>query len=189
MAGFTPQTTHTYARETVRCAFCTLVQFRTHNNRCRRCTAPLADIALEARLSDLVAEHPPVPGNGRGAKSSRGNGLPDIGSFIRAWRQAKRLTQTDIRNRAGISRSYLSRIESGRMIPSLATMEKLASALHLSMAELLQPVKTETTEDVLQDDFIQQLRPLLKRLEDYQRAYLIRRLQQMAAIPSLRHSA
>lgn len=189
MAGFTTHATQTFERETVRCAFCTLVQFRTQNNRCRRCTAPLADIAANASPFDVLAAEPPVSGNGNGKKSSRKNGLPDIGSAIRAWRQAKRLTQTDIRNRAGISRSYLSRIESGRMIPSLATMEKLATALELTIAELLQPVKRETTEDVLQDDFIQQLRPLLKRLEDFQRAYLVRKLQQLAGAPRLRSLA
>lgn len=187
MAGFTPQTTQTFERETVRCAFCTLVQFRTHNNCCRRCLAPLADIALNANPFDVVATSSPEPGKARATKSARSNGLPDVGSAIRAWRQAKRLTQTDIRNRAGISRSYLSRIESGRMIPSLATMEKLASALELHVAELLHPVEQDESEGVLQDEFIQQLRPLLKRLDGFQWAYVLRRMQRMATEPQIRH--
>lgn len=189
MAGFTPQTTQTFERETVRCAFCTLVQFRTHNNCCRRCLAPLADISLNANPFDVVAACSPEPGTARSGKTSRSNGLPDVGNSIRAWRQAKRLTQTDIRNRAGISRSYLSRIESGRMTPSLATIEKLAVALELNVAELLQPMRPDETGDVLQDEFIRQLRPLLKRLDGFQWAYLLRRMQQMATEPQMRRPA
>lgn len=189
MAGFTPQTTQTFERETVRCAFCTLVQFRTHNNCCRRCLAPLADIALNANPFDVVATNPLEPAKARATKPGRSNGLPDVGSVIRTWRQAKRLTQTDIRNRAGISRSYLSRIESGRMIPSLATMEKLAGALEVNVAELLQPIEPDETEGVLQDEFIQQLRPLLKRLDGFQWAYVLRKMQQMATEPRARRLA
>lgn len=48
---------------------------------------------------------------------------------LRSIREQKNLTQGDIENRTGLKRSYVSRLEHGRTIPSLATLEKFAQAL------------------------------------------------------------
>jgi transcriptional regulator with XRE-family HTH domain len=48
---------------------------------------------------------------------------------LRFIREQKKMTQGDIQNRTGLKRSYVSRLEHGRTIPSVATLEKFAQAL------------------------------------------------------------
>ncbi|HET7151315.1 MAG TPA: helix-turn-helix transcriptional regulator [Candidatus Acidoferrum sp.] len=48
---------------------------------------------------------------------------------LRFIREQKKMTQGDIQSRTGLKRSYVSRLEHGRTIPSVATLEKFAQAL------------------------------------------------------------
>ncbi len=52
---------------------------------------------------------------------------------IRSIREQKKMTQGDIEDRTGLKRSYVSRLEHGRTIPSLATLEKFAQALEVPL--------------------------------------------------------
>ncbi len=52
---------------------------------------------------------------------------------LRSIREQKNMTQGDIENRTGLKRSYVSRLEHGRTIPSLATLEKFAQALEVPL--------------------------------------------------------
>lgn len=52
---------------------------------------------------------------------------------LRSIREQKSLTQGDIEERTGLKRSYVSRLEHGRTIPSLATLEKFALALDVPL--------------------------------------------------------
>jgi transcriptional regulator with XRE-family HTH domain len=52
---------------------------------------------------------------------------------LRSIREHKNLTQGDIEDRTGLKRSYVSRLEHGRTIPSLATLEKFAQALEVPL--------------------------------------------------------
>ena len=52
---------------------------------------------------------------------------------IRSIREQKNMTQGDIEHRTGLKRSYVSRLEHGRTIPSLATLEKFAQALEVPL--------------------------------------------------------
>src|SRR5713226_9398743 len=59
-----------------------------------------------------------------------------ISARLRALREAKNLSQADIERRSGLVRPYLSRIENGHTIPSLATLEKLARALEVPLYQM-----------------------------------------------------
>jgi transcriptional regulator with XRE-family HTH domain len=61
----------------------------------------------------------------------------DIAERIRRLREAKGLSQGDIQKRTGLLRCYISRVENGHTIPSLRTLEKLATALDVEPWELL----------------------------------------------------
>jgi transcriptional regulator with XRE-family HTH domain len=56
---------------------------------------------------------------------------------LRRLRHAKGLSQDDLAYEAGVSRSYLSRIEKGVFFASLKVLGKLAAALEVEPAELL----------------------------------------------------
>ncbi len=57
----------------------------------------------------------------------------DIGRRLRELRVAKGLSHADIEKRTGLMRAYISRIECGHSIPSLATLEKWVKGLDLQM--------------------------------------------------------
>lgn len=59
-----------------------------------------------------------------------------IGERIRALRAQKDLSQGDIEKRCGLLRCYLSRVENGRTVPSLETLERLALALEVPLYQL-----------------------------------------------------
>jgi transcriptional regulator with XRE-family HTH domain len=61
----------------------------------------------------------------------------NIGSRLRALREANDLSQGDIERRSGLLRSYISRVEGGYTRPSLDTLEKFARALAVQPYELL----------------------------------------------------
>jgi len=59
----------------------------------------------------------------------------NIGSTIRGYRLQKGMSQGDIEKRTGLLRCYLSRVENGHTVPSLETLQKIARALNLQLAE------------------------------------------------------
>jgi transcriptional regulator with XRE-family HTH domain len=61
---------------------------------------------------------------------------------IKILRMQKRLSQQDIADRAGISAVTVSRIETGFEQPKIETLEKIAEALGVTAAYLLEYEKT-----------------------------------------------
>lgn len=58
---------------------------------------------------------------------------------IRTQRASLGISQEELANRAGLHQTYVSDVERGRRNPSIATVEKLARALEVSMATLFEP--------------------------------------------------
>ena len=56
---------------------------------------------------------------------------------VRIWRAHRGLTPRDLAERAGVSRSYLVEIETGRKPGSVAAFRRLAAALDLLVDDLL----------------------------------------------------
>jgi transcriptional regulator with XRE-family HTH domain len=59
-----------------------------------------------------------------------------IGEQLKALRAQKNLSQGDVEKRTGLLRCYISRVENGHTIPSVATLEKMARALEVPMYRL-----------------------------------------------------
>lgn len=60
-----------------------------------------------------------------------------IGRRLRELRQEKRLTTYELARRSGIHRPNISRMESGKHIPTIDTLGRLASALGVPVATLV----------------------------------------------------
>ncbi|KAA1418138.1 helix-turn-helix domain-containing protein [Mumia zhuanghuii] len=74
-----------------------------------------------------------------------------IGTRIRTLRTDKGLSLTELAERAGVSKSYLSTVEHGTgSRPGVAVLHKLATALGVTLADILGRVvqSTPTTVDV-----------------------------------------
>ncbi len=59
-----------------------------------------------------------------------------ISKRLRSIREAKNFSQGEIEKRTGLKRAYISRVENGHTVPSLATLEKWAAALEVSLYEI-----------------------------------------------------
>ena len=57
-----------------------------------------------------------------------------------ALREERGLSQTAVSKRAGISRSALAKIESGRSVPTIETLLKLANSMRLPLSKFLYSV-------------------------------------------------
>ncbi len=62
----------------------------------------------------------------------------DIGTNIKRIREAKNLTQKEVISAIGMGAAMYSRIESGKTEPSLTSLEKIARALGIRLAELFE---------------------------------------------------
>jgi transcriptional regulator with XRE-family HTH domain len=65
-----------------------------------------------------------------------------LGQRIKAFRAERALQQRQLAEKADLSPSMLSQIESGRLTPSLPTLGKLAGALGVSIGSLFEPAPT-----------------------------------------------
>lgn len=69
-----------------------------------------------------------------------------IGDRLRALRQAKKFSQEEIEERAGLLRSYVAGVEIGETVPTVETLENIACALEVSLYELFYDKSSESVE-------------------------------------------
>ena len=60
-----------------------------------------------------------------------------IGRRLRELREQRHLTQQDMAGRAGVPRTYISRIENARLLPGPMMLNRIAGALDVAILELL----------------------------------------------------
>jgi transcriptional regulator with XRE-family HTH domain len=63
--------------------------------------------------------------------------LGDLGAALRQSRQERGLSQQALADRAGLSRNFVAQIERGESVPTIATLDRLATALATTIGELL----------------------------------------------------
>ncbi|HEV2387570.1 MAG TPA: helix-turn-helix domain-containing protein [Candidatus Acidoferrales bacterium] len=161
-------------REVIRCQVCGLVQYRTKTGNCRRCLRALP-APIEARVAPAVPQQ--VTGDEHQLFENWPNRetVENIGLRIRQLRETRGMTQSQLQARSGVSRSYLSRIESGQMTPSLGTLEKIAESLGVGLNRFF--IAATKSEALLEDPFIQGVRPFLRQLDFNQWQSVLKRLQ------------
>jgi transcriptional regulator with XRE-family HTH domain len=160
-------------REVIRCKSCGLVQYRTRVGNCRRCVR-----MLPPKVEFLIPPPAPqdLPGDDRQLfeKWPNQETVENIGQRIRQLRESRGMTQSQLQARSRVSRSYLSRIESGQMTPSLGTLEKISEALGVGLNRFFVP--ESNGETLFEDPFIQGLRPFLRQLDWEQWQSILKRL-------------
>jgi transcriptional regulator with XRE-family HTH domain len=160
-------------REVIRCKTCGLVQYRTRKGNCRRC------LHLLPSKIDLLIPPPELqdlPSDDRQLFERLPNHVlvENIGHRLRQLRESRGMTQSQLQTCSHLSGSYLSRIESGQMTPTLGTLEKISEVLGFGLNRFFVP---ETNgKDLLEDPFIQGLRPFLRHLAWEQRQSILKRL-------------
>lgn len=62
-----------------------------------------------------------------------------FGERVREKRRARKLTQVQVAERAGMLQHHISRLENGEVMPTLETILKLAAAIGCKPTDLLSP--------------------------------------------------
>lgn len=153
-------------REVLRCDFCNLVQFRTSNSLCRKCHQPL-DVEEPAPLTPKLVTTQP-------AATTAEAGL-QVAAQVRDIRKARHLSQRQLAGRMQVPRTYISKIENGKAIPTLGSLERLAAALEVEVSQLVRDARSRREEEVasiLADPFLAEIATLLPHLDSLHRTLL-----------------
>ena len=128
---------HPYSSfEVPRCPRCGLVEFRHTLSKCVRCKKPLLDaLATGAPARSLASG---VPKQSKEALGQR------IGIAGRSLRRESKFTQQRLAILMGTGNSYISKLESGTIIPSLQTLERATLAFGIDLAELFLRLRRQT---------------------------------------------
>lgn len=95
---------------------------------------PTADTAPNAPMSDALANTTPaIPS------------AMSLGRAIRAARNERGMSLTQLALAAAVDKGYLSRVERGLKVPSVAVVLRISSALDLSAAQLFGAAESEET--------------------------------------------
>ncbi len=162
------------AREVLRCDFCSLVQFRTANSLCRRCRKPL-EIDEPEPLSPQL-----VPNHGQGAEGTEGI---NVARAVREVRHGRCLSQRQLAGRMQVPRTYISKIENGKAVPTLSSLQRLACALEVGICDLLHDGnsrRAREAESVLADPFLAEIAPLVAQMDAFQRSMFLSQVREMA---------
>lgn len=85
----------------------------------------------------------------------------DVGVKIREWRLRRELSQANVARRAGITQASLSNYENGKRDMPLSTLVGVASALEVSLGDLLELPDLIVIRDSLLGRAVEQLRDRL----------------------------
>ena len=161
-------------RDVLRCDHCSLVQYRTTNNLCRRCKRIL-EIEERTPLSPQLVTAAPVP-------NSAEAGL-QVATQVREIRRARHLSQRQLASRMSVPRTYISKIENGKAIPTLGSLERLALALGVGVHHLVRDARSRRDEEVasiLADPLLAEIATLLPQLDSLHRTLIYGQVRDMA---------
>jgi len=159
------------AREVLRCEHCMLVQFRTNNSMCRRCHKPLDMEEVPAPV-EVIA-----PAND--VESPTDAGLR-VASQVKEIRRSRHLSQRQLAGRMQVPRTYISKIENGKAIPTLGSLERLATALEVDICQLVRDGRSQREEEISEifaDPFLAELAQYVPKLDSLQRSMLLNQIR------------
>jgi transcriptional regulator with XRE-family HTH domain len=164
------------SREVVRCDHCHLVQFRTNNHLCRKCRASLDE---DEPPAILVVPEVSAPENEKRSHLQ-------VAAAIRRLRQKSGLSQRQLALRMQVPRTYVSKIENEKAVPTLSSLYRLATALEVSVADLLKGcgrTLDDEIDDLMTDELMAEMMPFLSQLDATQRSTLLVQVRDLSLHP------
>jgi len=160
-------------REVIRCEGCKLVQFTTTTNICRRCKKSLLPeqpkpIAAITLVTESAA--PPVEGL-------------QVATAVRDLRHVRNLSQRQLAARMGVPRTYISKIENGKAMPTLSSLDRLARALQVDISALLRDAPTRHRDEsavLLTDPFLAEVAKYTAHLNSTQKSIFLNHVRELS---------
>lgn len=163
-------------REVLRCDHCSLVQFRAGNAMCRKCHKPLDVEEPEPITAPTLSIVPP-------AGTSQDSGI-QVASAVRDLRHLRNLSQRQLAGRMGVPRTYISKIENGKAMPTLSSLERLARALQVDISALLRDAKTRHKDEaavLLSDPFLAEIAGFCAQMDALQKSIFLNHVRELAS--------
>ena len=96
-----------------------------------------------------------------------------VAAQVREMRRARHLSQRQLAGRMQVPRTYISKIENGKAIPTLGSLERLGDcALDVEVRQLVRDARSRRDEEVtaiLGDPFLAEVAALLPHLDSLHR--------------------
>lgn len=102
---------------------------------------------------------------------------------IREIRTLRSLSQRQLAAKMSVPRTYISKVENGRAMPTLASLERLAAALSVHLGDLVQNNYVQRQQEMaslMADPFIAEMSTWITKLDDLQRSVILNHLREMA---------
>lgn len=83
-----------------------------------------------------------------------------------------------------VPRTYISKIENGKAVPTLSSLERLADALEVNICALLQDARSRRDHEaanIWADPFLAEIAPLMAQLDSVQRSMFLSQVREMAS--------
>jgi transcriptional regulator with XRE-family HTH domain len=96
------------------------------------------------------------------------------------------LSQRQLALRMQVPRTYVSKIENEKAVPTLSSLYRLATALEVSVAELLKGCGRsldDEIDDLMTDELMAQMMPFLCQLDAMQRSTLLVQVRDLSLHP------
>jgi transcriptional regulator with XRE-family HTH domain len=106
-----------------------------------------------------------------------------VAKTVRDIRRGKALSQRQLANRMQVPRTYISKIENGKAMPTLSSLQRLATALEVDICALVQDArsrKQQEAEAVMADPFLAEVSLYVAQMDPYQRSMLLNQTRDMA---------
>ncbi len=106
-----------------------------------------------------------------------------VAAQVKEIRRARHMSQRQLAGRMQVPRTYISKIENGKAIPTLGSLERLAAALGVDLRQLIRDARSLRDEEVasiLADPFLAEIAALLPSLEPLHRSLLFGAARDMA---------
>jgi transcriptional regulator with XRE-family HTH domain len=106
---------------------------------CYKREASFDDVETVPRLNTSAQENCDLTESRVDEVGSTVDGGINIGERLRAIRNLRRYTLRQVAERAGLSESFLSQVERAQASASLASLQRIATALSVSISDLFEP--------------------------------------------------
>lgn len=161
-------------REVLKCEHCKLVQFRTAADTCRRCKKSLLPEIPKAQPSLTIV--PP-------AAEAEDEGAIQVATAVRDLRRVRNLSQRQLAARMNVPRTYISKIENGKAMPTLSSLDRLARALQVDISALLRDAPTrhkDETAMLMSDPFLAEIARYAAHLNATQKSIFLNQVREIA---------
>ena len=106
-----------------------------------------------------------------------------VAGLVKEIRRARHLSQRQLAGRMQVPRTYISKIENGKAIPTLSSLERLADALGVNVRQLVRDARSQRDEEeamILADPLLAEIASMLHGLSPLHRSLIVSEAHDLA---------